>query len=75
MFDRVASDLVEDVIVGKNGLLFTYGITGSGKTYTMTGNPRESGILPRCMDVIFNSIGEYQTGMNVRKGFFVLLEN
>ena len=27
--------LVRDLLHGKNGLLFTYGVTGSGKTYTM----------------------------------------
>jgi kinesin family protein 23 len=39
--------------------LFTYGITGSGKTHTMTGNPRAPGILPRCLDTIFNSLTPY----------------
>ncbi len=29
--------LVEDLLLGKNGLLFTYGVTGSGKTHTMQG--------------------------------------
>ena len=42
------------------GLVFAYGITGSGKTHTMTGTPSDSGLLPRCLDVIFNSIGELQ---------------
>lgn len=41
---------------GKNALLFAYGVTGSGKTYTMTGNNADSGILPRAADVLFNSI-------------------
>lgn len=43
------------------GLIFAYGITGSGKTHTMTGTPSDSGLLPRCLDVIFNSIGELQS--------------
>lgn len=60
VFDTVALPLVEDVISGKNGLLFTYGVTGSGKTYTMTGSPKDQGILPRCLDVIFNTIGSQQ---------------
>lgn len=60
IFDRVALDTCEDVLQGRNGLLFTYGITGSGKTYTMTGLPSDVGLLPRCLDVIFNSIAEYQ---------------
>ena len=42
------------------GLLFAYGITNSGKTYTMTGEPDLPGILPRVMDVLFNSIAEVQ---------------
>ncbi|KIH65411.1 kinesin motor domain protein [Ancylostoma duodenale] len=33
-------------------------VTGSGKTYTMTGKPtaEETGLLPRTLDVVFNSI-------------------
>lgn len=38
-----------------------YGITGSGKTHTMNGVPTDGGVLPRCLDTIFNSIGPYQT--------------
>ncbi|XP_063170083.1 kinesin-like protein KIF23 isoform X9 [Candoia aspera] len=60
VFDVVAKPLVEDLIHGKNGLLFTYGVTGSGKTHTMTGSPGEGGLLPRCLDMIFNSIGPFQ---------------
>lgn len=67
VFDRVSFDLVSDLIQGKNGLLFTYGVTGSGKTYTMTGNPKEIGILPRALDTLFNSIGNLQASKNVFK--------
>ncbi|XP_050834246.1 kinesin-like protein KIF23 isoform X5 [Serinus canaria] len=60
LFDVVAKPLVEDLIRGKNGLLFTYGVTGSGKTHTMTGSPGDGGLLPRCLAMIFNSIGPFQ---------------
>lgn len=60
VFDHVALPLAENLIHGKNGLLFTYGVTGSGKTFTMTGEPQNGGIMPRCLDVIFNSISSYQ---------------
>ncbi|XP_071610196.1 kinesin-like protein KIF23 isoform X1 [Heliangelus exortis] len=60
LFEVVAKPLVEDLIRGKNGLLFTYGVTGSGKTHTMTGSPGDGGLLPRCLDMIFNSIGPFQ---------------
>nr|XP_031547483.1 kinesin-like protein KIF23 isoform X1 [Vicugna pacos] len=67
LFDVVANPLVEDLIHGKNGLLFTYGVTGSGKTHTMTGSPGEGGLLPRCLDMIFNSVGSLQAKRYVFK--------
>ncbi|XP_068168906.1 kinesin-like protein KIF23 isoform X2 [Antennarius striatus] len=60
LFEHVAKPLVDDLIHGKNGLLFTYGVTGSGKTFTMTGSPGQGGLLPRSLDMIFSSIGPYQ---------------
>jgi kinesin family protein 23 len=67
VFDHVALPLVENLIHGKNGLLFTYGVTGSGKTFTMTGEPQNGGIMPRCLDVIFNSISDYQARKSIFK--------
>ena len=60
VFDKVGFPLVEDLIQGKDGLLFAYGITNSGKTHTITGEPDNAGILPICLDVIFNSIADVQ---------------
>nr|XP_033776319.1 kinesin-like protein KIF23 isoform X5 [Geotrypetes seraphini] len=85
LFDVVAKPLVEDLIHGRNGLLFTYGVTGSGKTHTMTGSPGDGGLLPRCLDMIFNSIGPFQAkrfvfkaddknGMEVQSEVDALLE-
>uniref|UniRef100_A0A8C2BA31 Kinesin-like protein n=1 Tax=Cyprinus carpio TaxID=7962 RepID=A0A8C2BA31_CYPCA len=67
LFEDVAKPLVEDIIHCKNGLLFTYGVTGSGKTHTMTGSPGQGGLLPRSLDMIFNSIGPYQAKRYVFK--------
>ncbi|XP_024138213.1 kinesin-like protein KIF23 isoform X4 [Oryzias melastigma] len=67
LFEHVARPLVDDLIHGKNGLLFTYGVTGSGKTFTMTGSPGQGGLLPRSLDMIFNSIGPYQAKRYVFK--------
>ncbi|XP_031832640.1 kinesin-like protein KIF23 isoform X2 [Nomia melanderi] len=60
VFDMVALPLVENLINGTNSLIFTYGVTGSGKTYTMSGNQYDAGIMPRSLDVIFNSIAKFQ---------------
>ena len=73
LFDVVANPLVDDLIHGKNGLLFTYGVTGSGKTHTMTGSPGEGGLLPRCLDMLFNSIGSFQAKRYVSVCVFFLI--
>ncbi|XP_024151662.1 kinesin-like protein KIF23 isoform X3 [Oryzias melastigma] len=67
LFEDVAKPLVDDLIHCKNGLLFTYGVTGSGKTFTMTGSPGEGGLLPRSLDMLFNSIGPFQAKRYVFK--------
>ncbi|KAI1730101.1 kinesin motor domain-containing protein [Ditylenchus destructor] len=56
VFKHCCLDLIEDLVRGKSSLLFAYGVTGGGKTYTMTGNKEEPGILPRAADVLFNSL-------------------
>lgn len=60
VFDHVAYPLIDDLLNGKNGLLFTYGVTGSGKTYTLTGEQNNPGIMPRSIYTIFNSIEQFQ---------------
>uniref|UniRef100_A0A1B0CZ59 Kinesin-like protein n=1 Tax=Phlebotomus papatasi TaxID=29031 RepID=A0A1B0CZ59_PHLPP len=79
VYNVVAQPLVEGLIRGRNGLLFTYGVTGSGKTYTMTGDMQNQGIMPRCLDVLFKTISDYQTKKFVFKpdrlnGFEILSE-
>ncbi|KAG5896901.1 hypothetical protein JTB14_033539 [Gonioctena quinquepunctata] len=60
IFEHLAYPLLEDLLKGKNGLLLTYGVTGSGKTFTLTGDEANPGIMPRCIYTIFNTIGERQ---------------
>jgi kinesin family protein 23 len=60
IFEEIALPLVRDLLAGKNGLLFTYGVTGSGKTYSMLGNQQEAGLLQRSLDTLFNSISYQQ---------------
>jgi len=58
VFKDVGLPLVTDLLMGHNSLLFMYGVTGSGKTHTMQGTHRDSGIMARAIDVVFNSIGD-----------------
>lgn len=56
-FVKTTLPIVRSLLDGEDGLLFAYGVTNSGKTYTMQGGSQESssGILPRIIDVLFNS--------------------
>ncbi|XP_042161706.1 kinesin-like protein KIF20B isoform X1 [Oncorhynchus tshawytscha] len=56
MFDGTVRSLVKDVLEGGNSLVFTYGVTNAGKTFTFLGPETNAGILPRSLNVIFNSI-------------------
>ena len=60
IFRFVAKPMVEDLLIGKSGLFFTYGVTSSGKTYTMMGDQNEPGLLIRSIDMLFNSIRSVQ---------------
>ncbi|XP_049455824.1 kinesin-like protein KIF20B isoform X1 [Epinephelus fuscoguttatus] len=58
LFQGTVKDLVKDVLEGGNSLVFTYGVTNAGKTFTFLGPDADAGMLPRSLDVIFSSIDE-----------------
>jgi len=58
LFEEMVLPRVEDFLQGRNQLLFTYGATCSGKTFTIQGENENPGILPRALDVLFNSIND-----------------
>uniref|UniRef100_A0A665VNR2 Kinesin family member 20Ba n=1 Tax=Echeneis naucrates TaxID=173247 RepID=A0A665VNR2_ECHNA len=67
LFEGTVKDLVKDVLEGENSLVFTYGVTNAGKTFTFLGPDADAGILPRCLDVIFSNIDELVfPGMSIK---------
>ena len=52
-YKEVVETSINDVLNGYNGTIFTYGQSGSGKTYTMFGNDiwdeEKKGVIPRAM--------------------------
>lgn len=60
MFDSMAKDALNRVGEGYNATILTYGVTSSGKTYTLFGheNGRKelAGIIPRSCDYLFSLI-------------------
>ncbi|XP_077482527.1 kinesin-like protein KIF20B isoform X2 [Stigmatopora argus] len=55
VFEGSVRALVRDVLHGKNALVFTYGVTNAGKTFTLLGPEHDGGLLPRCLRLIFDS--------------------
>ncbi|XP_074941148.1 kinesin-like protein KIF20A isoform X2 [Phalacrocorax aristotelis] len=66
-FEGSMKDMVRAYVNGVNGLVFTYGVTNAGKTFTIQGTSKDFGILPRSLDVIFNHIrGRHYLKMNFK---------
>jgi len=56
IFVDQAFPIIENVLQGYNATLFAYGQTGTGKTHTMSGVPKDpelKGIMPRTFESIF----------------------
>lgn len=60
LFQETTIPLLRNYMLGQNALLFAYGKTNAGKTYTIAGSKERQGILPRTLDVIFNRYQSYQ---------------
>jgi len=59
LYEETFYNLVESVLSGFNGTIFAYGQTGTGKTFTISGVPKDhdlKGIMPRTFETIFKSI-------------------
>ncbi|OMJ24526.1 Kinesin-like protein KIF23 [Smittium culicis] len=49
IYEKTAGSAVSNLFIGKNSLLFAYGVTGSGKTFTMQGNPDNPGLVVKAL--------------------------
>lgn len=58
LFEATTVPMLDECLnMENNCLLFTYGVTNSGKTHTVQGPRNDAGLLPRSLDLIFNTIG------------------
>ncbi|XP_044077518.1 kinesin-like protein KIF20A [Siniperca chuatsi] len=66
-YECTMKKMVKDVLQGENRLLYTYGVTNSGKTYTIQGSGREAGLLPRALASLFRKLqGRLYGAMNLK---------
>lgn len=59
VFEIAAAPLVDSLLAGRDGLIFAYGATGSGKSYTVAGEPDKPGIVPQTVDFLFDALGPH----------------
>jgi kinesin family protein 20 len=76
-FANTTLPLVDQLLKGENGLLFAYGVSNSGKTYSVTGgntiNSADRGVLPRAIDVVFRSISGLESTASVSLHLGILI--
>ncbi|KAK4772152.1 hypothetical protein SAY86_013927 [Trapa natans] len=56
VYEIAAKQVVKAAMDGVNGTVFTYGVTSSGKTYTMHGDHNSPGIIPLAIKDVFSII-------------------
>ncbi|KAI2471297.1 kinesin-domain-containing protein [Annulohypoxylon bovei var. microspora] len=80
IYDDVVKPILEEMLGGYNCTIFAYGQTGTGKTYTMSGNMTETlgilsddaGIIPRVLHSLFNKLDMEDTDSFVKCSFIEL---
>ncbi|KAM3414925.1 hypothetical protein BST61_g10066 [Cercospora zeina] len=58
VYDNAAKRLVRRVMEGYHGTVFAYGMTGTGKTFSMQGTATQPGVIPLAITDIFSYIRE-----------------
>ena len=58
VYDASAKRLVRRVMEGYHGTVFAYGMTGTGKTFSMQGTATQPGVIPQAITDIFAYIRE-----------------
>lgn len=58
VFNHVAVPLLERFLQGDSCVLFAYGMTNAGKTYTIQGNTQQPGIMPHLVNAILQRMAD-----------------
>eukprot|EP01080_Neovahlkampfia_damariscottae_P000945 gene945-9852_t len=56
IFKKTTLPLLTSFFEGISGLVFSYGVTNAGKTYTVLGSPTNPGIIPKTLSVAFSML-------------------
>uniref|UniRef100_M4BUK2 Kinesin-like protein n=1 Tax=Hyaloperonospora arabidopsidis (strain Emoy2) TaxID=559515 RepID=M4BUK2_HYAAE len=56
LFEATTRPVLEAAFQGKSGLVFAYGVTNSGKTYTISGTAEAPGVLPQALEFVMEQL-------------------
>ena len=60
IFDNIVNPLIAKFLNNESCILFAYGMTNAGKTYTIQGTQNDPGIIPMLIEKILNKTINYQ---------------
>ncbi|KAL8946861.1 MAG: hypothetical protein Q9222_006795 [Ikaeria aurantiellina] len=80
VFEDVVTPLLDEMLQGYNCTIFAYGQTGTGKTYTMSGDMSETmgllsdaaGVIPRVLHSLFTKLESDEAESSVKCSFIEL---
>ncbi|KAL8703843.1 MAG: hypothetical protein Q9201_002993 [Fulgogasparrea decipioides] len=81
IFEDVVTPLLDEMLQGYNCTIFAYGQTGTGKTYTMSGDMSENpsgllsdaaGVIPRVLHALFTKLEAEEAESSVKCSFIEL---
>ncbi|KAI9799914.1 MAG: kinesin motor protein cin8 [Piccolia ochrophora] len=80
IYDEVVTPILDEMLAGYNCTIFAYGQTGTGKTYTMSGDMSDTlglvshsaGIIPRVLHSLFSKLEKDETESSVKCSFIEL---
>ncbi|KAJ1431853.1 kinesin motor domain-containing protein, partial [Ochromonadaceae sp. CCMP2298] len=61
VYEETTCPLFNRFLRGENAVMFAYGMTNAGKTYTIQGSNSNPGILPRLVTAVLDSMGTVST--------------
>ncbi|ETN22027.1 hypothetical protein PPTG_02083 [Phytophthora nicotianae INRA-310] len=62
LFEATTRPVLDAAFDGKSGLVFAYGVTNSGKTYTISGSSEAPGVLPQALQYVMDELPKRKEG-------------
>lgn len=75
IFQTIAAPVVKSTVDGINGVIFAYGQTAAGKTYTMLGTHEDPGVTRRAIASVFEHVQEQTNRQFLLRASYIEIYN